>query len=322
MGREMSAMTRLVGVMTLLLSALLLAQEPQDPKRIWDKLSPSEREALEHRFELWKKLPSEQQAKMRARHGMLRDITSEPQGPVSMSVDQVRVEENIQNLGSEILKASGWTADEVDALSPDELLNAARKRALDRVHQLEKKNRIDAATAQRLRELPPSEFRHEIKRIEKSIILANPPRAVLELPSAERARLEALPPTEFLREIKRLAPPPPGTSPGEPGPRGPRAPRVKPLPNPRILSVRKWLDNNADPGELAALRKAEPFERRRMTREYLQRRARFAVEARGGSAEWLNEVELLPNEEREIRLIQLIDPTFVPPPPPPHDRRD
>lgn len=310
----------------------------------WESLSAEEKELVRRRFELWKRMPEAQREKLRQRHDALVEVKAEVDRVAQPRPPQARDDRKLRDMlkqkRKQILDGGRFAADEIEGLRADELVDAARLRALDRVDRLERDGVIDAEHATRLRALPAPKLGRELRKVEKKRFLSKPPRRFLELPQSERERLAALPPDEFLREIKRIIPPPrPLTGPGHPPALPPegsasRSPegsskegRRRVPPDPRFLATKQWVDSNLDEAQIAAIKQAEPFERRGVIRKILRARAVEALRARGDDPRWVEEIDLLPGGDRELRLIQLIDPNFdfegsAPPPPPRGPERD
>lgn len=310
----------------------------------WESLSADERELVQRRFELWKRMPEAQREKLRQRHDALVEVKAEVDRAAQLRPPQPRDDRKLRDVlkqkRKQILDGGRFAADEIEGLRADELVDAARVRALDRVDRLERDGVIDAEQASHLRGLPAPKLGRELRKVEKKRFLSKPPRRFLELPQAERDRLAALPPDEFLREIKRVVPPPrPPTGPlrepalpnegsgSESLPGGQKDGRRRVPPDPRFLATKQWVDTHLDEAQITAIKQAEPFERRGVIRKILRARAVEALRARGDDPKWVEEIDLLPGGDRELRLIQLIDPTFdferaVPPPPPRGPERD
>lgn len=308
----------------LVLIATNAAAQERSSKQEWERLTPAQQQKVKQRFELWKRMPDDQKQALIRRHDALVELKSKLDDGAASEPKSARDDQPLRRFlekrRKEILSGDRFTPDEIESMAPDEIFEAARDRALDRVDRLESEGIVDAEQARRLRELPPPKLGRELRKFEKKRFLARPPREFLELPESERERLAALSPEEFLREIKRVVPPP-SLRPPSPKHDGRRDdPRLgrKPMapPDPRFLATKQWIDEHLTEQERAAIRAAEPFERRGVIRELLRARAEAALRERGGDPKWLEEIDLLPTRDREMRWIQLVDPGFEPPPPP------
>lgn len=288
----------------------------------WDRLTPEQKQVLKHRFELWKRMPEDQKQVMKRRHEALVEMKSQlgGDGAGAGPRDDAGLRKLLERKRRQILEGGRFDREEIEAVATDDIVEAARARALERIARMESEGIVDPEHAARLRELAPPKLGRELRKLEKKRFLSRPPRPFLDLPKEERERISRLPPDEFLREIKRVVPPPErppqgGKPEAKGGPRPPDRPRVPQ--DPRFLAAKRWVDENLSEQEREAIRAAEPFERRNVIRKFLRARAKQALRERGEDAASFEEIELLPAFEREMRWIQLIDPSFEPPAPPP-----
>lgn len=336
----MKRITAIVATVLTLFFAGAASLHAQDPRAKWDQLSKEQREVVRQRFEMWKNLPKERRDEIARRQAEFENARAEafdphlPPPPRGPEADR-RVHDLLKKKSNEILGRSGLSKEQIENLSTADLPSFARARALERLGDLEKRGIVDASEAARLRELPPPGLAKELRRLQKVAFLKSPPPAYLEIPVANRKTLEALPPEEFLKEVKRYLPrppkgvpppfpfgppgregPPPGPgsppSEGGPPPDGPRFPRF--AANSRFRVVKEWIDAHVTEEERKEIQSADPIERRQIARKILKAHARAALRERGLDERLVNETDVLPREDREIRLIQLIDRNFVAPP--------
>lgn len=318
-------MRNLFVLILLLLTTAVRAQDEESGKQRWERLTPADRQRVLKNYAEWKKLSKEQREEMLRRHRELAEIRKEANANGEQRPDSAeRVRKLLESRRHDLLGGAGQSRDRLDEIDILDLEMVARQKAADRLRKLAKRGIVEPQEVERLLALEPRELGKEMRRINQLAFLRDPPPPFLALPEAERTRLAALPPGEFFKAVHEVIPPPPKDGPGwldrfapPPEQDGP------PLFDPRFHFVKQWLDRNLSPEELDRVRESDPIERRKVVMKLLLGRARSALEARGeNKKETLDSLDGLPRGEREIRLIQIIDPAASPPPPPPERLRD
>jgi hypothetical protein len=199
-------------------------------------------------------------------------------------------------------------------LDPGALARRAEQKALRQLDALVAAGVIDEARRDAVIALPPPLFHRELEQLRKERFLKRPPAAFLELAADERERLASLPAPRFHDEVRKLLP----RADGRKGKAENQAvaadgrERGAPKAAGRGTAVMRWLDGRITAEERAALRAADPIERRMQVRRRLEALARAALARDGRDVRLLDEISALPPGDREVRLVQLIDPRFDP----------
>ncbi len=288
-------------------------------ERRWNALTPAERQLARARFESWKKLDADERETVSDRGRLLQRVRAEV---IERLPEETRAEfrgmparernrflknhlrSYLEVRRREVLDQAG-IVEARPRTSFTKVRRAVQSRAIDALLRLEERGVLAEGEADRLSRLPAEEFSAEMPSVLRRAILQDPPNALLLLPEEERRRILALDEEAFLEAMRSLR--------GRDRRRLPRTmeAELRGQERPRRFSL-ALLEGFMTPEQVRAVRSAPAAARRREVDRALVANARRAMIERGEDPAALEPLKRVPAGERELRLLEAIDPEFDP----------